>query len=96
MEVHATVPLHVTAIAPRYILFEAPLLISAPPRALKITLAASGPATFTIAGERYAVGSRPRTTTVRIRRGHSLLRLACSLRSPGAVIKSTYVALRGR
>jgi hypothetical protein len=91
----AVLPLHVKAVAARYLLFDAPLLVSRRARTVKIRIAASGPATFTIVGRRYAVGLRLRSITVHIRRGKQPLRLPCSLRSPGGVVKGTYVALRG-
>jgi hypothetical protein len=92
----ATLPLRVRAVAARYLLFDAPLLVSRRARAVRLRVAASEPATFTIAGRRYSVGPRPRTITVRIRRGRSLLRLRCVLRSPGGVVRGTYIAIRGR
>jgi hypothetical protein len=90
----ATLPLRVSAVAARFLLFDAPLLVSRRARSIRITVASSGPATLTIAGRRYAVGPRPRTITLRIRPGKSLLRFKCSLRSPGGVVRGTYVALR--
>jgi hypothetical protein len=92
----ATVALRVRAVAARYLLFDAPLLVPARARAVRITLASSAPATFTIAGRRYAVGPGPRAVTVRIRHARSPLVLPCSLSSPGGVIHGTYVALRRR
>jgi hypothetical protein len=91
----ATLPLSVRAVAARYLLLDAPLLVSSRARTVRIRVAASGPATFTIAGRHFAVGPRLRTITVRIKRGKGLLRLRCSLRSPGGVVKETYIALRG-
>jgi hypothetical protein len=90
----AVVRLRVTAVAARYLLFYAPLQVSPRARSVRITAASTLPATFTIAGKHYAVGSRERTITVRIRPGHTLLLLPCSLRSPGGVIRGTYVAVR--
>lgn len=90
----ATLPLQVRAVAARYLLFDAPLLVSRRARTVRVRVAASEPATFTIAGRRYSVGPRPRTITVRIRRGRSLLRLRCALRSPGGVVRGTYFAIR--
>jgi hypothetical protein len=91
----ATLPLRVEAVPARYLLLDAPLLVSPRARTVRIRVAASSPATFTIAGRHYAVGPRLRTITVRIRRGKALLRLPRSLRSPGGVIKGTYIAFRG-
>jgi hypothetical protein len=90
----ATLPLRVKAVAARYLLFNAPLLVSSRARTVRITVAASTPATFTIARRHYAVGPRLRAITVRIKPGRSILRLACSLRSPGGVVRDTYLALR--
>jgi hypothetical protein len=90
----ATLPLQVKAVPARYLLFDAPLLVSRHARVVKMRIAASGPATFTIAGKRYAVSPRMRTITVRVRRGKRLIRLPCSLRSRGGVIRETYIAIR--
>jgi hypothetical protein len=90
----ATVRLRVRAVAARYLLFYAPLLVSSRAQTLRIIVASSAPATFTIAGTSHAVGLRPRNITVRIRRGRSLLVLHCSLRSAGGVVRGTYVAIR--
>jgi hypothetical protein len=92
----ATVTLRVRAVAARYLLFKAPLLVSARARTVRITVASSASATFRIAGSGHAVGPRPRTFSVRIRRGRSPLVFRCSLRSPGGVVRGTYVALRRR
>jgi hypothetical protein len=92
----ATLPLRVKAVAARYLLFDAPLLVSRRARSVRIDIAASAPATFTIVGKHYAVGPRLRTITVRIRRGKTLLRLPCTLRSPGGLVRGTYIALRTR
>jgi hypothetical protein len=90
----AILPLHVRAVAVRYLLFDAPLLVSARARAVRITVASTAPATLTIAGRRYPVNPRPRTIAVPIRRSRSPLVLLCSLRSTGGVVHGTYVALR--
>jgi photosystem II stability/assembly factor-like uncharacterized protein len=90
----AILPLRVSAVVAHYLFFDAPLLVSARARSVRITIAASAPATFTIAGRRYAVDSRPRTVTVSIRRSRSPIVLPCSLRSPGGVVRGTYVAVR--
>ncbi len=90
----AVLPLRVKAVAARYLLFDAPLLVSRRARSVRIRVAASGPATFTIAGRRYAVGPRLRTIAIRIKPGRSIVRVACSLRSPGGVVRGTYLALR--
>jgi hypothetical protein len=92
----ATIRLRVSAVAARYLLFDAPLLVSSRARTVRIRVASSAPATFTIAGRRYAVSQRLRTITVAVRRGTSLIRLPCALRSPGGVVRGTYIALRGR
>jgi hypothetical protein len=91
----AILRLRVSAAPPSYLLFRAPLLVSPRARSVRITVASSDPATFTIADRRYAVGPRPRTFTIRIRRGRSPLVLPCSLRSSGGVLRGTYVAVRG-
>jgi hypothetical protein len=90
----ATLPLRVTAVTARYLLFDAPLLLSRQARSVRIRIASSAGATFVIAGRRYAVGPRLRTITIHVRRGRSPIVLHCSLRSPGGVVKGTYVALR--
>ena len=90
----ATLPLRVVAGKPRYLLFDAPLLVSPRARTVRIKVASSTAATFTIAGKHYAVSFRQRTVTVRVRRGRSPIGLRCSLRSPGGVIRGTYVAVR--
>jgi hypothetical protein len=90
----ATVRLRVPAVAAGYLFFDAPLLVSARARTVRITIASTAPATFTIAGRRHAVGPRPRTITIRIRHGRSPLVFPCSLRSPGGVIQGRYIAMR--
>jgi hypothetical protein len=90
----ATVRFRVRAAPPSYLLFDAPLLVSARAQTVRITVASSAPATITIAGSRYAVGLRPRTLLVHVRGGRSPLVLRCSLRSQGGVVQGTYVALR--
>ena len=90
----AVLPLRVSPVAARYLLFDAPLLVSPRARSVRIKLASSAPATFRIAGRQYAVDSGPRTIRVHIRPGRSPLALRCSLRSPGGVIRGTYIALR--
>ena len=87
-------PLRVSPVASRYLLFDGPLLVSPHARSVRIKIASSASATFRIAGRAYAVGPRPRTITVHIRRGRSPLVLRCALRSPGGVIRGTYIALR--
>jgi len=42
------------------------------------------------------VAAAPRNVAVPIRLGRSVLRLACSLRSRGGVVRGTHVAVRGR
>jgi hypothetical protein len=91
----ATLPLRVKAVAARYLLFDAPPLVSVRARSVKIRVASSRPATFAIAGKRYKVNQTPRTITVRIHRGKSLIRIPCSLRSDGGVVSGTYIGLRG-
>jgi hypothetical protein len=91
----ATARLRVSAVAAQYLLFYAPLQVSPRARSVWITAASTLPATFTIAGKHYALGPRERTITVHIRAGRTLLLLPCSLRSPGGVIRGTYVAVRG-
>jgi hypothetical protein len=90
----AILRLRVTAVAARYLLFYAPLQVTPNARKIRITAASTLPATFTIAGKRYVLGSRERTITVRIRPGRTLLILPCILRSPGGVIRGTYIAVR--
>jgi virginiamycin B lyase len=92
----AVLHLHVTAVRARYLLFDAPILVSPKARRVAIRVASSAPATFTIAGKSYAVGQSARTITFVVRRGKSLIRLRCTLRSRGGVIRGTYVALRAR
>jgi hypothetical protein len=91
----AILRLHVTAVAARYLVFYAPFQVSRRARSFRITAASTLPATFTIAGTHYALGPRERTITIRIRPGRAVLLLRCSLRSPGGVIRGTYVAVRG-
>lgn len=90
----ATAPLRVKSSAPAYLLFDAPLLVSAHARTVRITVASSGPATLLIAAKRYTVGTRPRRLTIRIRPGRKLLVLRCSLRSRGGVVSGRYVLSR--
>jgi virginiamycin B lyase len=90
----ASLPLRVSAVPVRYRLFDAPFVVSTRARTVEILVAASEPAAFTIAGRRYAVGTRPRTITVPIGRGGSPLRISCTLRSPDGVIRGTYIAIR--
>jgi hypothetical protein len=92
----AVLPLHVDASLARYVVFDAPLLVSIRARSLRMRIAASAPATFTIAGKHFAVARTPRAITVRFKPGKSILRLPCSLRSAGGVVRGTYVVLRGR
>jgi hypothetical protein len=91
----ATIPLRVSAVAARYLLFDAPLLVSARARTIRFRVASTMPATFTIAGRHYKVAAKPRTITIPIRRGRSPLVLRCSLRSRGGVVNGMYVVLRG-
>ena len=90
----AVVPLRVDPIIARYLVFEAPLRVSRNARSIRIVVASTVPATFTIAGRRFAVGPNPRALTVGIRPGRTVLRLACSLRSTAGVIRGAYVAVR--
>ena len=90
----AVLRLRVTVAAARYLVFQAPLAVSRRARSVRIRVASSTPATFIVAGRRYAVGPRPRTLTIPIRPGRSLLRLACALRSTGGVIRGTYIAVQ--
>jgi hypothetical protein len=90
----AVLRLRVVAAPARYLVFQAPLEVSAHARRVRIAVASTATATFTIGRSRYAVSRRTRFITVGIRPGRSLLRLACALRSPGGVIRSTYLALR--
>jgi hypothetical protein len=92
----AVLPLRVDAVRARYLVFDAPLLVPSRARKVRIRVAASAPATFTIAGRRYAVVRRPRTIVVAVKPGRSLLRIPCSLRSAGGVVRGTYTALRAR
>ena len=90
----AILPLRVSPVAARFVLFDAPLLVSPRAHSVRIELASSTPATLRIAGRTYAVGSRPRTITVHIQTGRSPIVLRCVLHSPGGMIHATYVALR--
>ena len=91
---HAVLPLRVDAILARYLVFQAPLRVSRRARSIRIVVASTAPATFTIAGRRFAVGPTPRKLTVGIRPGRTVLRLACSLRSRGERDPRAYVAVR--
>jgi ELWxxDGT repeat protein len=90
----AILPLRVRAVPADFLLFDAPLLVSARARTVRITVASSAPATLTIAGKHYAISQRVRRITVVVPRGKSLIRLPCTLRSRGGVVRGTYVALR--
>ena len=90
----AVLPLHVDAALARYLVFQAPLRVSRRARSIRVVVASTAPARFTIAGKQFAVGPRARTLTVGIHPGRTVVRLACSLRSPGGVIRGAYVAVR--
>jgi hypothetical protein len=90
----ALLRLRVIVPAARYLVFQAPLAVSRRARSVRIRVASSTPATFIVAGRRYAVGPRPRILTIPIRPGRSLLGLACALRSAGGVIRGKYIAVR--
>jgi hypothetical protein len=91
----ASFRIRVLAAPPRYLLFAGPMLVSAKARKVKLEIASSVAATFTIAGKHYAVGPRKaRTITVRIKPGKSVLRLRCTLRSRGGAVSRTFTALR--
>jgi hypothetical protein len=91
----AILRLRVIAVPASYLLFDAPLLVSRRSHTVVINVAASTPATFTIAGRHYRVDTKPRAIRFAVRRGRSLIRLACSLRSRGGVLRGTYIAVRG-
>jgi len=92
----SSLPLRVSAVAAHYLVFDAPLLVSTRARSIRIEVAATAKAAFTIAGRRYSVGPQLRAITVRIRPGKSLLRFDASLRSPGGVDRGTYFVFRAR
>lgn len=92
----ATLRLRVRPVPTKYLVWRAPASISVHTRNLRIVVASISPATFTIAGKRYAVSPRARTITLRIRPGHSVLRVKCVLRAPGGVVRGTYVVSRRR
>jgi streptogramin lyase len=84
----------VRAPAPAYLVAQAPAHLSPQARSVRITVASTLPATFTIAGKSYAVSRSPRTLAIAIRPGRSTLRLPCVLRSAGGTVRSTYIAAR--
>jgi hypothetical protein len=93
----ATLPLRVSAVAVRYLLFDAPPVVSRSARRVHIRVASTAPATFTIAGRHFGVSRKPRTITIAIKpTGRSLLRFPCTLRSPGGAIHGTYIGVRAR
>ncbi len=90
----ASLPLHVRAVAAAYLVFNAPLQVPSSARSLRMVVASTAPATFAVAGKHYTVNRTPRTIVIAVRPGRSPLRLACSLRSPGGVIRGPYVVQR--
>jgi hypothetical protein len=90
----ATLPLRIAAGKPRFLLFDAPLLVPPKKNSVRIRIASSTPATFTIAGKHYSVAPRARTITVRVPRGKKPVFLKTSLRSAGGVLRGTYEAAR--
>jgi hypothetical protein len=90
----ATLPLHVNAVRARYLVFNAPPQVPSSARSLRIVVASTSPATFAVAGKHHMVNRTPRTIVIAVRPGRSPLHLACSLRSPGGVIRGTYVVQR--
>jgi hypothetical protein len=90
----ASLRLHVQGSAPAYLVVQAPARISATAQRVRIVIASTMPATFTIAGRHYRVNRTPRALTVPIHPGRSMLRLPCVLRSPGGTLHETYIATR--
>jgi virginiamycin B lyase len=88
--------LHLTVFAPlpRFLASRAPTQISAHARHVRIVVASTERAILTIVGRRYTVNRKPRTITVPIRPGHSILRLRYTLRSGGGVTRGLYLAAR--
>jgi hypothetical protein len=92
----ATLRLRVKAVAATYIVFDAPLIVAHRARSVRIVVASTARATFTIAHRRYAVTSRPRTITLALPRGPAFFRFPCTLASPGGAVRGAYVGVRGR
>jgi hypothetical protein len=91
----AVLALKVIAAPPAFLVARAPTHIKATATRVRIVVASTVPSVFTIAGARHRVGRKPRTITIRIRRGQRALRLKYSLRAVGGgAIRGTYVATR--
>lgn len=90
----ARVPLKVVAVPPTFLVAHAPITVSATARRIRITVASSDRAVLTIAGVPHAVDRKPRALTIRVRPGHSTLRLKYALRGAGGVTRGIYVITR--
>jgi hypothetical protein len=89
-----TLRLKVVPVPPTLLHARAPAHISATARRVRIVVASNVRAVLKIAGARHRVGPKRRTITIHIHPGRSLLRLKYTLKSPGGVMKATYVAAR--
>jgi hypothetical protein len=89
-----SLPLRVLALRPKFLVARAPKRLAPNARRVRIVVASNVPAVLTIAGGRHAVDRTPRALTIAIRRGHTPLRLAYSLRSRGGVARGTYITAR--
>jgi virginiamycin B lyase len=90
----ALLRLNVLALQPRFLVSQAPTQVSAHARHVRIVIASTTRAVFTIARTRHTVNRKPRAITISIRPGRSILRLKYSLGSSGGVTRGTYFAAR--
>ncbi len=90
----ARVGVKVLALVPAFLVARAPTRVAPKARRVRIVVASTVPAVLTIAGGRHAVDRRPRSITIPVHRGRSILRLKYSLSSPGGITRGTYFAAR--
>ncbi|MBA2357110.1 MAG: hypothetical protein H0V84_01610 [Actinobacteria bacterium] len=90
----STVTVRVAAVKPLFRVLEAPARLSRRARRVSLRVAATVPATLTIAGRRFPVGLRVRSLALPIRPGRSPLRLSLRLVSGGKVTTARLTILR--
>ena len=90
----AELRLRVLAPPPRFLVSRAPTQLGAHARHLRLVVATTVPSVLTIAGTRHTLGRTPRTITIAIRPGASILRIRYSLRSSGGTTHGIYLAAR--
>jgi hypothetical protein len=90
----AVLALRVLAPPPTFLVARGPRRVAPTARRMRIVVASAAPATLAIGGKRYLVNRRPRTITISIRRGPSILRLAYVLSGRGGTLRGTYLVPR--